>query len=325
MGLLDSIKANKVPTTLQGNILIYGSPKMGKTSTVYNLYKDKALFMAFERGYLFLDGVMAIDITSPSDVQKLVRELKADGKQTFDTIVFDVVDIFAKMYESYTCRLNGVTELSKIAWGAGWSLWEQECDKVIQELERVGYNLVFISHASPKTMVKYNEDGKEVEYEKMMPTCPRRILNLIAKRCDHIFYIDQEMEDGKSVRYLYTRDCEHHMAGSRVAKLPSKILLNADKIQEEIKKAVASEAHTTDEEVKPVVVEEVDFEELKQEVVDLVMNHFHANDRMDVVGKVADDVLGLGGKINDLEPHQVQALEIIKIKLEEKIDELNLK
>lgn len=193
MGLLDNIKANKVPTTLSGNILIYGSPKMGKTSTVYNLYKDKALFMAYERGYLFLDGIMAIDITKPSDVQKLVRELKADGKKTFDTIVFDVVDIFAKMYENYTCQLNGVTELSKIAWGAGWSLWEQECDKIIQELERIGYNLVFISHASSKTMVKYNEDGKEVEYEKMMPTCPKRILNLIAKRCDHIFYIDQEM------------------------------------------------------------------------------------------------------------------------------------
>lgn len=125
MGLLDNIKANKVPTTLSGNILIYGSPKMGKTSTVYNLYKDKALFMAYERGYLFLDGIMAIDITKPSDVQKLVRELKADGKKTFDTIVFDVVDIFAKMYENYTCQLNGVTELSKIAWGAGWSLWEQ--------------------------------------------------------------------------------------------------------------------------------------------------------------------------------------------------------
>lgn len=325
MGLLDNIKANKVPTTLSGNILIYGSPKMGKTSTVYNLYKDKALFMAYERGYLFLDGIMAIDITKPSDVQKLVRELKADGKKTFDTIVFDVVDIFAKMYENYTCQLNGVTELSKIAWGAGWSLWEQECDKIIQELERIGYNLVFISHASSKTMVKYNEDGKEVEYEKMMPTCPKRILNLIAKRCDHIFYIDQEMENGKPIRYLYTRDCEHHMAGSRVAKLPSKILLNADEIQKEIKKAVASEAHTTDEEVKPIVVEEVDFEELKQEVVDLVMKYFHTNDKMNVVGKITDDVLGLGGKINDLEPHQVQALEIIKIKLEEKIDELGLR
>lgn len=325
MGLLDSIKANKVPTTISGNILIFGSPKMGKTSTVYNLYKEKALFMAFERGYLFLDGVMAIDITKPSDVQKLVRELKADGKQTFDTIVFDVVDIFAKMYETYTCQLNGVDELSKIAWGGGWAKWEQECEKVIQELERVGYNLVFISHATSKTMVKYNEDGKEVEYEKMMPTCPKRILNLITKRCDHIFYIDQEMEAGKPVRYIYTRDCEHHLAGSRVAKLPSKILLNAEKIQEEIKKAVCSEKNTTNEEVKPLVVEKVDFETLKQEVVDLVMNHFHANDRMDLVGKITDDVLGLGVKINDLEERQVEALEVVKVKLEEAIEENGLK
>ena len=325
MGLLDSIKANKVPTTLQGNILIYGSPKMGKTSTVYNLYKDKALFLAFERGYLFLDGVMAIDITKPSDVQKIVRELKADGKKTFDTVVFDVVDIFAKMYETYTCQLNGVDELSRIAWGGGWSKWEQECDKVIQELERCGYNIVFVSHASSKTMVKYNEDGKEVEYEKMMPTCPKRILNLIAKRCDHLFYIDQEIENGKPVRYLYTRDCEHHMAGSRVAKLPSKILLDANKIQEEIKKAVNSEEHTTNEKVKPIVKEEVNFDELKEEVTEIVMTYFHPNDLMNEVTKITDEVLGLSVKVNDLTPMQSDALEIVKLKLEEKAEELGLK
>lgn len=324
MGFLDSIKANKVPTTLQGNILIYGSPKMGKTSTVYGLYKEKGLTLAFERGYLFLDGIMAIDITKPSDLQKIVKELKLDKKQTFDTVIFDVVDIFAKMYEVYTCQLNGVDELSKIAWGGGWARWEAECDKVLQELERCGYNLVFVSHATSKTMVKYNDDGKEVEYEKMMPTCPKRILNLIAKRCDHIFYIDQEVENGKPVRYLYTRDCEHHMAGSRVAKLPSKILLNPDKIQEEIKKAVESEEHTTNEIVKPLEIKKVDFGELKQEVVDLVMKYFHANDKMDVVGKITDEVLGVGVKINDLTPTQVEALEVIKIKLEEAISELGL-
>lgn len=325
MGLLDNIKANKVPTTLQGNILIYGSPKMGKTSTVYGLYKEKAVFLAFERGYLFLDGVMAIDITKPSDLQKIVRELKNDGKKTFDTVVFDVVDIFAKMYETYTCQLNGVDELSKIAWGGGWSKWELECNKILQELERCGYNLVFISHASSKTMTKYNEDGKEVEYEKMMPTCPKRILNLVAKFCDHVFYIDQEMEDGKSVRYLYTRECEHHMAGSRIKKLPDRILLNPDKIQEEIKKAVESEENTTDEMVKPLEVKQVDFDELKQEVVDLVMKYFHANDRMDIVGKITDEVLGVGMKINDLKSNQVEALEIVKIKLEEAVEENGLK
>lgn len=323
MGLLDSIKANKVPTTISGNILIYGSPKMGKTTLAYELYKEKAVFMAFERGYLFIDSIMAIDITKPSDVQKLVRELKADGKNTFTTVVFDVVDIFAKMYETYTCQLNGVDELNKIAWGQGYSRWEQECEKVIQELERVGYNIVFISHATSKTMVKYNEDGKEVEYEKMMPTVPKRILNMIAKRCDHILYIDQEVEAGKSVRYVYTRDCEHHMAGSRVAKLPSKILLDAKKIQEEIKKAVSAEKNTTDEEVKPLVVEKVDFEALKEEVVNLVMTYFY-EEHMQVVADITDEVLGLGVKINDLDAKKSDALEIVKIKLEEKIDELGL-
>lgn len=322
---LKDLKANKIPTTLQGNMLIYSEPKKGKTSTVYNLYKDKAIFLAFERGYLFINNIIAVDITKPSDLQKVVRELKKDEKQTFDTVVFDTVDIFADMYEKYTCQLNGVTEISKIPWGGGWKLWQEECNKIIIDLMSCGYNLVFISHATSKTMTKLNDEGKEEEYERIVPTCPKRILNLVAKNCDHIFFIGQEKEDNKEVRYLYCRDCEEFQAGSRLNKLQSKILLDAEEIKKAIKKAVESEENTTDEEVKPIVFEEVDFDKIKQEVVDLVMNYFHPNDKMDIVSKITDNVLGLGQKINDLEPHQVQALEIIKIKLEEAIEENNLK
>jgi hypothetical protein len=114
------------------------------------------------------------------------------------------------------------------------------------------------------------------------------------------------------------------MAGSRVAKLPSKILLDAKKIQEEIKKAVSAEKNTTDEEVKPLVVKKVDFEALKEEVVNLVMTYFY-EEHMQVVADITDEVLGLGVKINDLDAKKADALEIVKIKLEEKIDELGLK
>ncbi len=322
---LKDLKPNKISTALQGNVLIFGNPKSGKSSTVYNLYKDKALFLNFERGWLYISGLIGVEITKVSDLQKVIRELKKDNKETFDTVVFDVADIWADMMEKYVCQLQGVSELSAIPWGSGWSLWTAECNKIIMDLQRCGYNLVFISHATPKTMTKYNEDGKEVEYEKMMPSIPKRILNLIAKNCDHIWYINQEMENGKSARYIYTRETEQFLAGSRLKKLPNKILLNADVIKEEVKKAVESEENTTDEEVKPIEFKEVDFDELKEEVVNLVMNYFHANDRMDLVGKITDNVLGLGMKINDLEPHQVEALEVIKVKLEEAIEENNLK
>ena len=322
---LKDLKPNRIPTTLQGNLLIYSEPKKGKTSTVYNLYKEKAIFLNFERGFLYIDGLMGVEITKVSDLQKVIRELKKDEKQTFDTVVFDTCDIWADMMEKYTCQLHGVTEISKIAWGAGWKIWQEEANKIIMELQRAGYNLVFISHASEKAMTKLNDEGKEEEYTKIVPTCPKRILNLIAKNCDHIFYIGQEREGNKEVRYVYTRDTENFQAGSRLKNLPSKILLNADVIKEEIKKAVLSEDNTTDEIVQPITFEKVDFEQLKQEVVDLVMKHFHPNDRMDLVGKITDEVLGLGVKINDLEEHQVEALEVVKIKLEEAIEENGLK
>lgn len=322
---LANLKGNQVPVTPQGNMLIFSEPKKGKTSTVFNLYKDKAVFLAFERGYLYIPNIIAVDITKVSDLQKIVRELKKDEKQTFDTVVFDTCDIWADMMEKYVCQLHSVSEIGKIAWGGGWKIWQEECNKIIMDLQRAGYNLVFISHATEKTMVRINDEGKEEEYSKIVPTCPKRILNLIAKNCDHIFYIGQERENGKDVRYIYTRDCDYFQAGSRLKNLPHKILLDADVIKEEIKKAAESEDVTTNEEVKPLIPEKVDFEAVKQEVTELVMNYFHPNDLMHEVTKITDEILGLSVKVNDLTPMQVEALEIVKIKLEEKIDELGLK
>lgn len=321
---LGNLKPNKIPTTLQGNILIYGNPKSGKTSTVYNLYKDKAIFLAFERGYLFVDGIIAVDMAKPSDVQKIVRELKKDEKKMFNTVVFDTLDIFAKMYEHYTCQINNVQEIKDIAWGGGWDKWEEECNKVIIELMRSGYNLAFISHATAKSMTKYNNEGNEVEYEKMIPTAKKRILNLVTKFCDHVFYISQERTDGKEVRYINTRECEQFQAGSRLNKLPAKILLDAQEIQNAIKKAVESEENTTDEEIKPIVFEEVDFDEIKQEVIDFVMNNFVETDYMDKVKNTIESVLGLGATINDTIKGQEEALEIILLKLQDLAEELDI-
>ena len=55
------------------------------------------------------------------------------------------------------------------------------------------------------------------------------------------------------------------------------------------------------------------------------MTYFHPNDLMNEVTKITDEVLGLSVKVNDLTPMQSDALEIVKIKLEEKAEELGLK
>ena len=67
----------------------------------------------------------------------------------------------------------------------------------------------------------------------------------------------------------------------------------------------------------------VDFETLKEEVTNLVMNYFY-DEHMNIVTNITDEVLGLGVKVNDLDERKAEALEIVKIKLEEKIDELGL-
>ena len=74
-----NLKPHKVSTDIEGNLLIYGLPKTGKTSFAFNMWKEKCLILATERGYNYLDGAMALDITKFSDFSKILKQLREAG------------------------------------------------------------------------------------------------------------------------------------------------------------------------------------------------------------------------------------------------------
>ena len=107
-----NLKPHKVSTDIEGNLLIYGLPKTGKTSFAFNMWKEKCLILATERGYNYLDGAMALDITKFSDFSKILKQLRDPNvKEMFSTVVIDTVDIMEKLAVKYVCDRAGVTDL----------------------------------------------------------------------------------------------------------------------------------------------------------------------------------------------------------------------
>ena len=106
-----NLKPHKVSTDIEGNLLIYGLPKTGKTSFAFNMWKEKCLILATERGYNYLDGAMALDITKFSDFSKILKQLKDPNvKEIFTTVVIDTVDIMEKLAVKYVCDRAGVKD-----------------------------------------------------------------------------------------------------------------------------------------------------------------------------------------------------------------------
>ena len=105
-----NLEPHKISESLEGTCFVYGNPKVGKSTFCTKLYSKEhygdgkeCLLLAFEKGYQFLN-VTALDITKYSDLRKVIRQLKDDRvKARYGTIIFDTVDIFAKLAEKSGC------------------------------------------------------------------------------------------------------------------------------------------------------------------------------------------------------------------------------
>ena len=318
-----NLKPHKVSTDIEGNLLIYGLPKTGKTSFAFNMWKEKCLILATERGYNYLDGAMALDITKFSDFSKILKQLRDPNvKEMFSTVVIDTVDIMEKLAVKYVCDRAGVKDLSEKPYGKLYGELDTEIENIILGIAREGYQICFISHAVTKTSM----DDDQVTYTTA--TMSRRVNNLVAKFCDHIFYFSMERdENGDLDRWIYTRGTDTYMAGSRINGLPSKIKLDADEFKKVVSESILNIGGTKGEDTSNIpqpLFKERTFEEVMDSVVKLVTTKFMETDNMDYVKEITDRNLGVGRLISECERKDKEALEIIEIELENKAEELDI-
>ena len=269
-----NIQPNKVTKDLKGKyIMIYGSPKIGKT-TFCATQLPNVLLLAAEVGYHAIPGVRAIDITKWSDVKKIVKQLDSpQAKEMYSTIVFDTIDLFAQYCEEYVCQQNGVNDISEVPYGKLYKVYSIEFSNIFRKITMMGYGIVCIAHKEIK--VARNDKGEE--YETIQPVIEKRALKAINALVDFVLYIGQEWdENGNNNRYFYTRNTPFIMAGSRFGEMKPKIPFSYNALIEEITKAMESSVHgnlsmISDEENKRVTATEAKrpFKETMQEAGEL--------------------------------------------------------
>lgn len=285
--------------------------KTGKTTTATKFPKN--LLLASEKGYNALAGVMAQPINKWTDLLKVTKQLQKDqAKEMYETVILDTVDNLYDMCEQFILDREDVSKVGDIPYGQGYGMIEKEFDRALREIPLLGYGLVMISHSEDKTF----KDESGEEYQKIVPTVPKKPRKIVLRMADIIGYSRSvEGEEGTKTM-LYMRGTPRFEAGSRFKYTPDKIELSYDNLVNAIGDAIEKEQkedgiETVDEHIN-------NYEDKTARTYDEVMAEIkQVGDILAKAGmitkinKISEQYLGKGKKVSEATENQVDILVLI--------------
>ncbi len=216
-------EATKPVTELgKQTILLYGSPKLGKSS--FASRAPGSLFFECEPGLNHLE-VFKVPTYSWEAFLEACK-LVAKGDHNFKTIVIDTIDNAFKMCSDYVCAKHGIEYEGDMGHGKGWALVKNEWHRVLTRLASLPYGLIMISHAIDKTI-----ETRTGEYTKTTPSLPDRARNVVLGLVDIILFGDSIAKKDAAgnvtiERVVRTKPHPTYEAGDRTGRLPELLPLD---------------------------------------------------------------------------------------------------
>lgn len=293
---------------------LYGPEKAGKTTFMFGLYGQDAIFARTEKGTKLIPGLLGQDIANWASFMQFIQQLKKkEVKAKFKVVVIDTIDNLYKFLERYVKNKYAVDNLKDAngGYGAGYKEISELLFDAFNTIEKEGYSIAFISHS---TKITEKLPGTEQEYEKYIPSVDKRGMEIASKMVDNILftYLGKDGE-GQDVRTLYTRETLYYKAGTRFKNFPGELPVDAEIFKEQMKKAIASfgkENIKTEKEEYAVAETVLNFEELMNEAkgIAIALNKLS---RMNEVTAVVEKHLGVGKLLRDATEKQVETVSLI--------------
>lgn len=234
MGLIPTAKSKPKEKFEENLTLIYGAPKIGKSTFCAGL--DSPLFLDTESGLNNLE-VFKIGIDSWDTFKEVYGELKEKkGKLPFKTLIIDTIDNLYEMCSEYICKKNNILHESEMGYGKGYKMIEREFNMALAAYRQLGLGMIYTSHADAREIT--TRVGKYNRYE---PTMNKRCAECVLPSVDFILYAEnKEEKDGSERRVIHTKPSKYWNAGDKTGKLPEEIPLDAKAFMEEFKKTKES-------------------------------------------------------------------------------------
>lgn len=220
MGLLPTEKSCKEVKLSKQKIIVYGRPKVGK-STFCSYFED-AIFLATEPGLNHLE-VFKVNITTWEDFLKVCGEI-ATGDHNFKTVVIDTVDNLVDLCSDYMCKQNNIDHPGDLKGGKGWTDITSELRRKLVKLASLPYGLVIVSHSKQEEI-----ETKTKKYNRFTIDIGGKNKSLILNMADIILFIDSEIRDGEEIGVIRTKPSVFWDAGDKSELLDSNIEYPLDK------------------------------------------------------------------------------------------------
>jgi len=220
MSLLPTTLSSRVYDLDKQIILIYGRPKIGK-STLCSKF-DKALFIATEPGLNHLE-VYKKPVTSWEEFMEVCKEI-GQNQHDFKTIIIDTIDNLIALLQTYMEKTLEVDYIGDIPHGKGWSLITKELARVLNKMSMLPYGLVLVSHAKQEEI-----ETKTKKYNRYTIDIGGKNQGTILKLMDIILFMDSEMKGGEEVGVVRTKPSLYWEAGDKSKLLPESIEFPPDK------------------------------------------------------------------------------------------------
>ena len=133
------------------NLVIFGMPKIGKTTILSTL--ENCLILDFEKGSVYVDA-LKIQIENFSHLMEVLKEIKTQGCP-YDFIAVDTISALAdflkpKALEMYKATPQGKnyegSDILQAGHGAGYAVLWNAIDKVIELVQSVTKHVIIVGH-----------------------------------------------------------------------------------------------------------------------------------------------------------------------------------
>lgn len=336
-----NMEGSKVPNNAKSySTLVYGAPKMGKTSFVHDLYGEDVIYIATERRHAHIPNVHVVYIDSYPEYLKIMKLLKDDRlKEKYSAVCIDTLGRLEDFIREYVLGKLNIDDLGDLPYGAAYGEYNKELERALRLVEHSGYVPVFIAHSKTNVekvlvekatdeeknsetaqKVRDKSNGKEyIEYSKQVPDLREKFYSMCNRIVDNVLFLDNSLdENGEEHRKIFYRDTPHHVAGASFKNMPEYTALSAKAYQKAMENAIntVDNEDLVDEAREQSKGTDYDFNALMSEVAKLG-KQLQEQGKEKERNKVIEDVLGKGNKVKDLNESQVEVLSVLVEELKE--------
>ena len=169
-------------------MLLYGAPKVGKTTALSQLMN--CLIIDTEQGANMVEGY----IEEANNREELIEILKkAKDGHNYTYVAIDTIDKVADWADKSVCKDEGVTAIADLAFGKGFALSRERVLNTVKVLKEIFPYVILIGHRKWAQAVL--ESKAIVQPESLDLT--GKLKNMLMADCDAIGYVYRDDEKDK--------------------------------------------------------------------------------------------------------------------------------